>query len=209
MKARLLIFSLLLPIFLFPQSSKINKYSSGFGLYWLGIGFTSYDNEIAEQDGFKETTIPIEFGFDLFFKNYFTVGGNSVLEFPKDLEPFYNTVTGGSSVESNVTIPQLALFAGLRAKSFGKTNKWTTGKILIGNNWVINARRAIDGCANCTKQDLNLSSGLYIEPEIDYEYFFGGDFPGSVGISLGYKYFFSGDIKYSIILSTFYRIRYE
>lgn len=205
MKIHLLYVVLLVPILLFPQSPENIVYTGGFDLYWLGVGYTSYDKEISKQEGFKESTVPIEFRMDFFFKRYFVVGGNTVLEFPKDLRPFYNTLTGGAKAESNVTIPQLSLYSGLKTKPFGKSNKLVTGKLLIGNDWIVNARRGIDGCANCTKQDINISSGLFIEPEINYEYFMSNDFPMAIGLALGYKYFFAGDIKYSIILSTYFR----
>ena len=208
MKTLLLYLILFVPLFLFCQSTSDIVYTGGFDLNWLGVGYTSYDKEIADHEGFKESTIPVEFGFDIFFKKYFVVGVNSVLEFPKDLNPFYNTITGGSKVKSDVTIPQLSLFGGLKTRPFKKKKNQNTlfaGKLLFGNNWVVNARRSIDGCSNCTKQDINITSGLYIEPEIDYEYFGGDDNQMAFGISLGYKHFFSGDIKYSIILSSYIR----
>ncbi len=152
--------------------------------------------------------MPIEFRMDIFFRKYLVVGGNAVLEFPKDLRPFYNTLAGGARTESDVTIPQLSLYCGLKTLPFNlnkNPNTLFSGKLLIGQDWIVNARRGIDGCANCTKQDINITSGLFIEPEINYEYYMGDDSPMAIGLSLGYKYFFTGDIMHSIILSTYMR----
>ena len=205
MKKQFLIFVTIIPFLLFSQTPDKISFDTGIDLYWLGVGYNSYDGDVAEELGFKKSTMAIEFRLGGFFKKYFIAGGSATLAFPKDLKPFSNTVTGGNRFESSVTIPQMALYSGLRMKPIIRANKMITGMVLVGNDWFVNARRGIDSCTDCTKHEFDISSGLFIQPEIDYGFYLGDDFPAEVGFSLGYKHFFAGDIKNSIILSTYFR----
>jgi hypothetical protein len=192
----LLFFYLWMPNNCFSQMNKkpVTDPTTGGNIY-LGIPYSFYDQNTAESEGIRSEGFGFSLGMSgLFFSN-FLIGIEYGGDIPVDKKKFTNQTTLGE-LESGIYIHQFSLYTGFKSPGIALSEDGESqmfGNLYVGNMWAFLEGRSIGNCIDCDEEDIDISGGMYVEPEIYYDY-------SGFGIGLGYRYFFNSDYQGKITL---------
>lgn len=162
---------------------------------YFGLGRASFDDAVV-QEGIDTTATSWRFGMERQTGNLLIGGGLSGFLY-KDNESFSQDVTStfgsDSRADSSATAYSLYFEGGY---SHSLNDKVSLG-LLGGMELVLSSTRGIGNCTNCYEEDIDVSSGLYIQPRINidinsdwywgasYNQYLGGDAKNNFMVNVG------------------------
>jgi hypothetical protein len=187
---------LFIPIASYSQINKkpVTEPTTG-GIIYLGIPYSFFDPNTSASEGIRSEGFGFSLGFSLLFFKYFLFGIEYGGDIPVDKQKFTNLTTMGE-FESGIYIHQFSLYTGLKSPGVALSENSESqifGNLNVGKMWAFWEGRSIGNCGDCDEEDIDISGGMFVEPEIYYAY-------SSFGIGLGYRYFFNSDYQGKITL---------
>ena len=164
-----------------------------FGLYF-GLGKASIESSKAQEEGIEDSATYLKLGFELQRSHWLFGAGFSGL-FYDDNNEFKQTVqdyAGSTSTEdSSASASNLFAEAGYRYPVSGNIYADLFG----GYEYIFSSERSIDNCSDCYSEDIEVESGLYLMPRIQYEV------KNGLTLSLAYQHYLSGDIGNALMFT--------
>ena len=177
--------------------------STMFFLYMSMPTISTLNDEAAEREGLNQQITGVDFGMDFTFYRMLVFGGDLGIEFPSDNKEFSQNTTQGR-MSSSVTMPYTSIYTGLRspAIALGKgSSKHLILNLLLGRTWLFNARRSIDNCKDCRKDEIDIDITYFLEPGLDFAYI--TDSGTMFGVGMKYELFYKSEYQHRLGLKFF------
>jgi hypothetical protein len=170
---------------------------SGFTLGFAGQ-MTAIDSILAADRGISRSGVGAQVVTDIEFMHYLLTSFELGTLFYGDRRPFSQSVIcipncSGGSRTSTISTVTLGVAAGVRTPRF-RLGRLSAGASARVGNIKLNASRTIGGCADCTKQELDLKAGSFVEYGITGRY--GKSSEGKFAFSIGRRAFLSSDAQF-------------
>lgn len=162
-----------------PKKDEANLY--------IELGVASLDTDQAQNEGIENSANYLRLGGEA-RNNRLIYGFGLSLFFYDDNAAFTQQVQSSIGVNSTAksTASGTAIYfeSGYRAFNYRKVSFDVYG----GYEFMVGSSRKINDCSDCATIDINIDSGLYAMPRLQY-------FHDGFTFSTSYNYYFNGDVK--------------
>lgn len=162
---------------------------------WFGgLGRASIDSEKASQQGVEDSALYIRLGVEMQRSHWLYDFGLSGLIYDDNAE-FRQTVRDqfGNISTADSTAQAFDLFGEAGYRYLLSPN--SSMDFFAGYEQMLTSGRSISNCSNCYDEDINIDSGLYVMPRLQFETETGFTF------TLLYRQYLSGDLASAIALT--------
>lgn len=162
------------------------------------LGRASFDDAV-QQEGIGSSALSWRFGLERQQGNWIYGGGLSGFSYD-DRESFSQDVTSnwGDDSRADSTASSFNLY--FEGGYSHPLNETVSLELLGGIELVASSSRSISNCTNCREEDIDVTSGPYIQPRVtfhlkndwywgaSYNQYFGGDAKGSFMANVGLSF---------------------
>jgi hypothetical protein len=174
--------------------AETTQQSSNRWNWYLALGKAAFDEEKAQQEfiedsawsiriagGYQKSSLLFGFGLSGFFYD-------DNKQFSQTVQDQYGTVSTADSSADSVNL------FGEMGYRFSLTDQFYFD-FLGGYEQVLSSKRSISNCSDCYDENIDIKSGLYLLPRLQYKLESGFNF------ALSYQQNFTGDVKNVVLFS--------